>query len=100
MVVDALISGGADVRAKAKDGWTALYHAAVNSHSEVVTLIRQAANINAPMTEHGVTSLYQRAMEGRVGQTLLHNAAFNRSKVDGGYCCSIRSPELCNVASQ
>jgi ankyrin repeat protein len=61
--VKALLSGGADIRAKATKGWTALHLAAQNGHGEVV----------ARLLEHDVDI---NAQGGRVGQTPLYNAAF------------------------
>lgn len=58
-MVEQLIEQGADINAKADNGWTALHYAAKRGYVEVVKyLIEQGADINAK-NNAGETPLYE-----------------------------------------
>ena len=55
-MLSLLIENGADINAKANDGWTALMEAAYEGHIETIKfLIEKGADIN-PKTEDGKTA--------------------------------------------
>ena len=57
--VQALLSGGADVNARDKNGLTALRMASQNGHTEVVKLLlEKGAEVNVKHTTSGVTALW------------------------------------------
>ena len=63
-IVRLLLSSGADVNVKDRDGWTALHWAAQNGHSAVVQLLlEKGADINAK-DQDGRTALYWAAQNG------------------------------------
>lgn len=65
--VNNFISRGADVKARDKDGWTALHHATLGGiHDDVMrALIRAGADVNAK-TSRNETALILSAMKGKV----------------------------------
>jgi ankyrin repeat protein len=76
-VVQTLLESGADVDAKADNGWTAAMEASVAGHRDVVeALLARGVHINAK-GEKGVNALLLAAQEGRIEvvQLLLDNGA-------------------------
>jgi len=62
--VNALLVKGAEVNAKASDGYTALLWASENGHSEVVkALLAKGAEVNAK-TNNGATALMAASQNG------------------------------------
>ena len=84
--VENLITAGADVNAKDKDGWTALMPAAGNGHPECVEkLIAHGADVNA-RSNNGWTALNWAADAGRtecVEKLIAHGADVNAKSEDG-----------------
>lgn len=85
--VKALMSQGADVNAKSKDGWTALMFAATMGHTEIVkTLLAKGADVNAK-SKDGWTALVCAAVEGhtKTVEMLLAKGADVNAKNKHGY---------------
>lgn len=81
-IVEALLAGGAKIDQPRKDGATPLHIAAINGSTKVIELLVEwGANINAQITESGLTAMHIAAIksEGKIGVV---EALANSPKID------------------